>query len=51
VAVNWQLIIPSSPTKTWSFSGVVTDLGHQYKLKEAVMADVTIKVSGKPVLA
>jgi len=51
VACNFTLVIPSSPTKTWSFAGVVTDLGHSYKLKDAIMADLSIKVSGKPTLA
>jgi hypothetical protein len=49
--VNWQLCPPFSPVVKWSFAGLLIDIGHTYKIKDAVMADITIKVSGKPTLA
>jgi predicted secreted protein len=51
VPVNWKLVPPFSPAASWSFAGLIIDIGHHYKIKEAVMADITIKVSGKPTLA
>lgn len=51
VPVNWQLVPPFSPTAKWSFAGLLVDIGHTYKIKDAVMADITIRVSGKPTLA
>jgi hypothetical protein len=51
VPCNFQLVPPFSPSVKWSFAGVITDIGHTYKIKDATMADVTIKVSGKPTLA
>jgi predicted secreted protein len=51
VPVNWQLVPPFSPAIKWSFAGLLTDIGHTYKIKDATMADITIKVSGKPTLA
>lgn len=51
VAVNWQLVPPFSPAAKWSFSGLLIDIGHKYELNGAIMADITIKVSGKPTLA
>lgn len=49
--VNFQLCPPFSPAVKWTFAGLMTDIGHTYKGKDATMADVTIKVSGKPTLA
>ena len=51
VPVNWQLLPPFSPTIKFSFSGLLVDVGHKYELNGATMADITIKVSGKPTLA
>lgn len=51
VLVNWKITLPTSPVTSWSFQGLVTHLGHHYKMKDAIMADLTIKVSGAPTLA
>jgi predicted secreted protein len=51
VPTNYQLVLPTSPSVKWSFAGLITDLSHTYKMKDAIMADLTIKVSGRPVLA
>ena len=51
VPVNWQLAPPFVPAVAWSFAAIVLDIGHHYKIKDAVMADITLKVSGRPVLA
>lgn len=51
VLANYQLSLPVSPAVKWSFAGLITNLGHTYKMNGAVMADLTVKVSGKPTLA
>jgi hypothetical protein len=51
VPVNFRLVPPFVPPVAWSFAGLVIDIGHTYKIKDAVMAEITIKVSGRPVLA
>lgn len=52
VTVNFQIALPMvSPAYKWSFAGLITQLGHTYKVNGAIMADLTIKVSGKPTLA
>jgi hypothetical protein len=51
VPINFRLLPPFVPAVGWSFAGLIIDVGHHYKIKDAVMADITIKVSGRPVLA
>jgi Lambda phage tail tube protein, TTP len=51
VPVNYKLVPPFSPAAAWSFAALVVDISHTYKIKDAVMAEVTFKVSGKPTLA
>ena len=51
VVTNFQLALPTSPAVKWSFAGLVVDFANKYDVNGALMADVTIKVSGKPALA
>lgn len=51
VTANYQLSIPATPSVKWSFAGLITGLSHTYKLNGVLMADLDIKVSGKPTLA
>jgi len=50
---NWQITFPSavSPAVKISFSGPITSLGQAYPLAGVMTSDLTIKVSGPPVLA
>lgn len=48
---NWKLELPVSPAQGWSFAGVVTAFDNKFDVNGAIMADVTIKVSGKPTFA
>ncbi len=48
---TWELFPPGySPTIGWSFVGAITKASHTYPVNGGQMADVTIKVSGKPTL-
>jgi hypothetical protein len=49
---NYQITLPMiSPAYKWSFAGLITEMGHSYKVNDAIKADLTIKVSGKPTLS
>jgi hypothetical protein len=49
---NYQIQLSMlSPTYKWAFAGLITEMGHTYKVNGAIMADVTIKVSGRPALS
>jgi predicted secreted protein len=48
---NWKLTLPVSPSQGWTFEGVITAFDNKYDVNGALMADVTIKVSGKPSFA
>lgn len=48
---NFELHLPSAVGKKLSFAGVVTGLSPTYPLNGKLVFDVTIDVSGKPVLA
>lgn len=50
-AKNFQLIFPTSPTVTWSLSGVVTGFEPSAPYDDKLAASVTIKVTGQPTLA
>ena len=47
---DWTLTYPGG-THHWSFSGVLTQFDVKAKVKDALEADITIKISGKPVYA
>ena len=47
---NMRLVLPSSPKYRLSFKGVLTQWGGDFKVQGAMMANITIKVSGRPVL-
>lgn len=47
---NMRLVMPTSPTTRFRFVGVVTGFEADLKVLDAIMAAVTIKVSGKPTL-
>ncbi len=48
---NMKLVIPSSPLTRFSFAGLVTGYEPDLKVLGSIMANITIKVSGKPGLA
>lgn len=43
---TYDIVLPDTSNTTFSFSGLVTDLGLAIPLEDKVSADVTIKVSG-----
>lgn len=49
---NFQLVVPlSGGSKTWSFTGVVTQFEASYPLDDKMTYSFTIKISGKPTQA
>jgi hypothetical protein len=48
---NFQLQLPTAVGKTISFAGILTGISPVYPFNGAMRFDVTIDVSGKPVLA
>lgn len=50
---TWVLTPPAviAGAPSWTFSGYLTQFDTKAKVKDAIEADVTVKVSGKPVLA
>lgn len=48
---NMKLVLPTSPTTKISFGGLVTGYEPDLKVLGSIMANITIKVSGKPTLA
>lgn len=47
----WQIVFPTSPAKTFSFSGLVQSLEPAAPVDGKLALSLTIKVSGKPSLA
>ena len=45
---NYKIVLPDSVSTTIEFEGLVTELQTNAQVGDAVMADCTIKVSGKP---
>lgn len=48
---NWTITYPAAAGGSWAFVGVLTQYDVKAKVKDALEADITIKVSGKPVFA
>lgn len=50
---TWTLTPPAVivGAASWTFTGVLTQFDTKAKVKDAIEADITVKVSGKPVLA
>jgi len=48
---NWQLVYPITPAKQWNFKGYITKFDTKAPVGDKLSADMTVKVSGKPVLA
>lgn len=53
VTRNWQIILleGSADEHTWAIAGFVTAVGDSYPIDDKMEREVTIKVSGKPVLS
>lgn len=47
----WTITYPTAAGGGWSFTGVLTAYDVKSKVKDALEADITIKVSGKPTFA
>ncbi len=48
---SFKLILPVTPTKTWTFQGFVTSFAEGNEVGCLLTADTSIKVTGEPVLA
>lgn len=52
LASHWKIIPANvSPSVTWSFTAVITDMKFGYKVDGVQEADCTMQVKGKPTLA
>lgn len=47
---NYEIVLPDVENTTIEFTGLVTELGLAVTTGDAITADTTIKVSGKPVI-
>ena len=48
---NWELVYPILPSKKWVFAAFLTKFDTKAPVGEKLSADLTLKVSGKPVLS
>jgi len=48
---NWKIIFPDTGSTTWDFSGFVTEFTMNDPVEDKITASLTIKITGKPVLA
>lgn len=50
---NYRVVLlpGEADTKTWTFAGLITDIGDEFPIDDRMEREVTFKVSGKPVLA
>lgn len=48
---NWQVVYPITPSKKWDFAAFITKFDTKAPVGDKLSADITLKVSGKPVLA
>lgn len=48
---TWTIVPPVVGSPSWTFTGVITQLDNKYKVNAAIVADVTIQVSGAPAFA
>lgn len=43
---NWRIQFPTSPTKTWGFSGFVKSINWSMAPEETIKSSITIRISG-----
>lgn len=48
---NFQLIFPDNTSTQWNLAAFVTELEPQMAVEDALMASLTLKLSGEPTLA
>lgn len=48
---TYTIVPPVSGSPSWSFTAVLTQFDSKFKVNAAMEADLTMKVSGKPVFA
>lgn len=48
--VNYQIKLPDTAETTWTFKGLVVEFQAKAPLNDKLTADVTIKVTGQPVI-
>jgi hypothetical protein len=48
---NFQIVFPTSPATTWSFSAYVMKFSPKAPVNGILAADITLKVTGAPTLA
>lgn len=48
---NWQVVYPTTPAKTWNFAAFLTKFDTKAPVGDKLSADITLQVSGKPVLS
>lgn len=47
---TWRVVFPTANNAHWQFSGFVNEFGGETPLDDKIMANCTIKVSGRPTL-
>lgn len=45
---NYQIHLPDPPTGIWNFAAFITNKGLSFPMEDAMAADFTFKISGKP---
>ncbi|WP_017602209.1 phage tail tube protein [Nocardiopsis lucentensis] len=45
---NYQIRLPDVPGGIWNFSAFITNMGLSFPMEDAMGADFTFKISGKP---
>ena len=48
---GYQIVLPASINKTWTFQGIITNIGEDFPVDGAISRAVTIKVSGAMTIA
>jgi predicted secreted protein len=48
---NWKIVFPTSPSVEWEFAAVLTGFSSQAPHDDKLSAEITLKVSGKPVIS
>ena len=48
---NWRLVFPDTNNTTWSFAAYVVGFDPEFPPEERIQASVTLKPTGKPILA
>ncbi len=47
---NYQVVFPTSPSKTWKFSAIMTSFSHDANATDTMTGTATFKISGSPTL-